>query len=68
MSDKVRFADLSVQDAEEQQELHEALTSVLAHGRLILGPEVAELEEKIAAICGRKFAVGVASGTSAIAL
>ena len=68
MRHKVRFADLSVQDADEQKELHEALTNVLAHGRLILGPEVAALEEKIAAICGRKFAVGVASGTSAIVL
>ena len=68
MNVRVPFADLRVQEETERQELHDALESVLAHGRLILGPEVSTLEKEIAALCGRTFAIGVASGTSAIVL
>jgi dTDP-4-amino-4,6-dideoxygalactose transaminase len=39
---------------------------VLTHGKIILGPEVDELESKVADYCGRKYAVGVSSGTDAL--
>jgi dTDP-4-amino-4,6-dideoxygalactose transaminase len=39
---------------------------VLEHGKFILGPEVARLETEIAALCGVKYAIGVASGTDSL--
>lgn len=45
-----------------------AIGKVIDHGQFILGPEVRELEEKIAALCGVAHAVGVASGTDALLL
>lgn len=63
----VRFLDLSV--AEPQRvELLAAVERVLTHGKLIIGPEVEELETKLAARVGRRFAVGVGSGTDALYL
>jgi dTDP-4-amino-4,6-dideoxygalactose transaminase len=41
---------------------------VLAHGRYIMGPEVAELEAQLAAFCGARHAISCASGTDALAL
>ena len=68
MKVKVPFADLRVQDEPEREALHNALAVVMSHGRFILGPEVTDLEQKIATLCDRKFGVGVSSGTSAIVL
>ncbi len=42
------------------------LDAVLAHGQYILGPEVAQLEAKLAAFCGAKHCVSVSSGTDAL--
>ncbi len=39
---------------------------VLRHGQYILGPEVAELEEKLAAYTGAKHCITVANGTDAL--
>ncbi|MNK95981.1 UDP-2-acetamido-2-deoxy-3-oxo-D-glucuronate aminotransferase [compost metagenome] len=39
---------------------------MLAHGQYILGPEVAELEEKLAAYTGAKHCITVANGTDAL--
>ena len=41
---------------------------VLKSGRVVLGPEVEEFEERFARFSGAKFAVGVASGTDALLL
>ncbi|MCP3980523.1 MAG: DegT/DnrJ/EryC1/StrS family aminotransferase [bacterium] len=45
-----------------------AIREVLDSGRLILGPQVAAFEREFAAFCGASEAVGVASGTDALAL
>jgi len=45
-----------------------AVTSVLHSGRLILGPRVSEFERAVAKCTGRKHAVAVSSGTSALQL
>ncbi|MFQ5606441.1 MAG: DegT/DnrJ/EryC1/StrS family aminotransferase [Candidatus Zixiibacteriota bacterium] len=45
-----------------------AVLNVLDHGKFILGPEVKELEPKIAEYSGCKFGVGVNSGTDALLL
>ncbi len=63
---KVPFLDLPAQQARIAPELRRRLDAVMAHCQFILGPEVAELEEKLAAFCGASFCVGVSSGTDAI--
>ncbi len=41
---------------------------VLSASRFILGPEVRALEAEVAALCGVRHGIGVASGTDALAL
>ncbi len=65
---RVAFLDLRVNDEGARQELLAAIEAVLRHGRLVLGPEVQELESRIADSCNRKHAVGVNSGTDALFL
>lgn len=55
-----------VEDARD--ELLKEATEVLLSGRYILGPKVAELEEKIARYHSTAYAIGVASGTDALML
>jgi dTDP-4-amino-4,6-dideoxygalactose transaminase len=62
---KIPFLDLSV-DEKEQAQLLSAVQRVLTHGRIILGPEVQQLEEATARYCGRKYCVAVGSGTMAL--
>ena len=49
-------------------EIREAVEQVFASGRLILGPRVASFEERFSKYCGRRFGVGVNSGTDALFL
>src|SRR5438270_13014147 len=65
---KVPFLDLRVTDDNERQNLLAAVDAMLRHGRIVLGPEVQELEREIALRCGRKYGVGVNSGTDALYL
>ncbi|PKN34725.1 MAG: aminotransferase DegT [Deltaproteobacteria bacterium HGW-Deltaproteobacteria-19] len=60
------FIDLKAQQAGIRDRLDANMRKVLAHGQYILGPEVKELEGKLAAYAGRKYAVGCASGTDAL--
>lgn len=48
--------------------VHEAIETVIGHGRLVLGPEVEAFESQFAAYCQVKHCVGVGSGTDALAL
>jgi len=64
----VPFLDLRVTDPAEKAALLSAVERVLDHGRLINGPEMETLETKVAESCGRRFAVGVGSGTVALYL
>ncbi len=64
----VPFLDLKRQYIAIKKEIDEAVSSVLSNTRFILGPEVKGLEEKVAAYCGAKFGIGVASGTDALLL
>ncbi|MEQ9560267.1 MAG: DegT/DnrJ/EryC1/StrS family aminotransferase [Rhodospirillales bacterium] len=64
----VRFRDLSIHDGPFRARLLDAFTRLLDHGQLILGEEVDRFEAAIAEHCGTRFAVGVASGTSALYL
>jgi UDP-2-acetamido-2-deoxy-ribo-hexuluronate aminotransferase len=62
----VPFLDLKAQQARIAPELRRRLDAVLAHCQFVLGPEVAELETRLAAFCGARHCVGVSSGTDAI--
>ncbi len=65
---RVRFLDLRVEDADERKAILDAITTLLDHGRLVMGPEVEEFERRVAAYCHRRHAVGVGTGTDALIL
>jgi dTDP-4-amino-4,6-dideoxygalactose transaminase len=64
----VPLCDLQTQYKDLQPQLDAALARVLASGQVILGPEVAALEDEVARYCGTGHAVGCASGTDALLL
>lgn len=63
---RVPFFDLRVTDLQDRKDLLKAFETVLDHGRIILGPEVEELEKKFSDYFHGHFAVGVSSGTDAL--
>lgn len=62
------FIDLAAQQRRLRPALDTAIAAVLAHGQYVMGPEVRELEAKLAAFCGAKLALSCANGTDALAL
>lgn len=60
--------DLRAQYASIQEEIRRAIDAVLESQIFILGPQVQALEQELAAYCGTRFAIGVASGTDALLL
>ena len=64
----IAFIDLDAQRRRLGSRLDAAIARVLAHGRFIMGPEIAELEARLAAFCGARHAIACASGTDALAL
>lgn len=62
----IEFIDLKVQQARIKPQLDAAIARVLQHGQYILGPEVAELEERLAAYTGARHCITVANGTDAL--
>ncbi len=67
-SPKIHLLDVTRQTAAIRAELDAAIADVLDHSQFILGPEVAQLEAQIAALCNTKFAVACASGSDALLL
>ena len=64
----IEFIDLEAQRRHIGPAMDAAIARVLAHGKYILGPEVDELEQKLAAFCGAKHCITCANGTDALAL
>ena len=62
----MEFVDLAAQQARIKDKIDAGIQRVLAHGKYILGPEVAELEERLAAYTGSKYCITVANGTDAL--
>jgi len=62
----IPFIDLAAQQDRLRPKIEAAIARVLAHGQYILGPEVAELEEKLAAFSGAPHCITVANGTDAL--
>lgn len=67
-TEAVPFVDLSRLHAPLRERLHEAVAEVIERGDFILGAEVAEFEREFAAYVGTEHAIGVNSGTAAIAI
>ena len=62
----IPFIDLQTQQEKIKPELDRRLAQVLAHGKYILGPEVQELEAKLADYVGVKHCITCANGTDAL--
>jgi UDP-2-acetamido-2-deoxy-ribo-hexuluronate aminotransferase len=62
----IEFIDLKAQQALIKDKIDAGIQRVLEHGQYILGPEVAELEEKLAAFVGARYCISVANGTDAL--
>ncbi len=60
------FIDLKSQYAALRESINARIQRVLDHGQYIMGPEVKELEDKLAAFTGAKHCITVASGTEAL--
>ena len=60
------FIDLKAQQQKILPALNERIQRVLGHGQYIMGPEVKELEERLAAYVGVKHAISCSSGTDAL--
>ena len=65
---KIPMVDLKGQYEDLRDEIEKGFRSVLESTAFILGPNGSALEEEIAAYCGVKHALGVASGTDALHL
>jgi len=65
---KFPFLDLKAQFASIRSEVMAAISGVLESQLFILGPEVRQFENEIAAKLGAKFAIACASGTDALIL
>ncbi len=68
VTDSIPFMDLKAQYARLKPEIDAAIARVLAHGQFILGPEVKELESKLAERAGVTHCIGVANGTDALTI
>lgn len=62
----MQFIDLQAQQQRIRPQIDAAIKRVLDHGQYIMGPEVAELEGKLASYTGAKHCITVASGTEAL--
>lgn len=60
------FMDLRAQYQALQPKIQARINAVLEHGQYIMGPEVQELEERLAAYTGARHCITVASGTEAL--
>ena len=63
---RMDFIDLKSQQQRISASLAENIQRVLAHGQYVMGPEVQELETRLAAYVGVKHAISCSSGTDAL--
>ena len=62
------FIDLGAQYQHLKSQIDQRIDRVLQHGQYILGPEVTELEERLAEAAGVEYCVTCANGTDALQL
>lgn len=68
MSDMLPFIDLAAQRQRLEASLMPRIQSVINDGKYIMGPEVAELEKRLAEFCGATHCIACANGTDALQL
>ncbi len=64
----MQFVDLAAQQKRIKEKIDRNIQTVLKHGKYIMGPEVKELEDRLADYTGVKHAIGCSSGTDALLL
>jgi dTDP-4-amino-4,6-dideoxygalactose transaminase len=64
----IPFLDLKAQYRQIKPEIDVAIAQVIDSAQFVLGPEVAEFEERFAAYCGTRYCIALNSGTSALHL
>ncbi|MFZ5571249.1 MAG: DegT/DnrJ/EryC1/StrS family aminotransferase [Thermodesulfobacteriota bacterium] len=62
----MQFIDLETQQRRIRTDIEARIRNVLNHGQYIMGPEVQELEEKLAEYAGMAHCIGCSSGTDAL--
>ena len=62
----MNFIDLKIQQKIIKEDLNSRIQKVLSHGKYVMGPEVEELEEKLAEFVNSKHCITVSSGTDAL--
>lgn len=62
----MQFIDLNTQYAQIKDQVQQRIHQVFAHGQFIMGPEVGELEQALAAFVGVKHAIAVSNGSDAL--
>lgn len=62
----MQFIDLKAQHSRIEKEIDRRMKSVLKHGQFIMGPEIKELESRLANYVGVKHCVTLSSGTDAL--
>ena len=63
---EIEFHDVKTQYRRLKPRIDARIQAVLDHGRFIMGPEIQELEQKLASYVGVKHCVGVSDGTTAM--
>lgn len=64
----MQFIDLKTQYASLKSAIDTRIQGVLDHGQYIMGPEIAELEERLAQYVGAEHCISVSSGTDALVI
>ena len=62
----MNFIDLAAQQQRIRQKIEEKIQIVLDHGKYIMGPEINELEKRLAEFVEVKHCIGCASGTDSL--
>jgi dTDP-4-amino-4,6-dideoxygalactose transaminase len=68
MITSVPFIDLQAQRRRLGASIDDAISRVFSHGAYVLGPEIIELEQKLAEFAGVRHALACSSGTDALVL
>ena len=64
----MKFTDLTSQYGASRSLINSRIQCVLDHGQYVMGPEVAELEQRLAGYTGARHCITVSSGTTAMAI
>lgn len=64
----MQFIDLQAQQERIRDKIDAGISKILSHGQYVMGPEIKELEKRLAAYAGVKHAIGCSSGTDALLL